>query len=752
MTHQCRFFYFDINSHVCILYLCNNKTNCQINFDKNANFIEFTTSHNVNITNQTNLSEYSTLMPIDKLNSNNSYFVKENKNLLQLTTPVVKDKSELTLNPYKIKNINSKYISNDCQLDYIFENGAIPNSTIAILVTQKPSENVYTIEECGNLCCNQQNCDVGYLQGTTCFFLSCTNLKLCYFTTGESLIGQNDVKQSLVYLKRNGISIFEKLVPSIKKHKDSLQNTKSNKIVFQSKSLDGSCYFSSPIQALFQVWKISQSFYKIILSENLEKCQEICCQHKNCFIAYQHEGYCFAIECKYKQKHKCFKYTHEPYLKNSNMINSQVVFVKHKLYKPQIQVSNIDSVKLFNYSEQIKETTTTPSIFVYDYNKPNIPIPFIYKETYNNYNPPFIQLTPPPTPLFSQYKFEIPKIYQQPEYFQPYLDFNQFRNVYNFNKTNSITYFEEQPVIIKIVPQSLILTQHLSATFHCIVKNPEFTKIKWLKSLDKSLPFYSSSSSSSSYGDSLEPLVSNDRINILDHGYLIINDLHPYDSGYYVCKASSLNNNENTYQQASLSVNDIDECKLNIKSPCKHTCINTIGSYYCKCHKGYKLSKIDNSTCYDIDECQHKSLNSCNQICINEEGSYKCKCLSGYEMDKATQKCQDINECQVLKDPCGKALCKNKLGSYICYCNPEYDYYSPEKMQCIKNQSLFVNEQNLFKRMINSPNFISYVLNMIGYISIVILIIIIIIIICKKCACCKKSNNLENKNSESKTT
>ena len=42
-------------------------------------------------------------------------------------------------------------------------------------------------------------------------------------------------------------------------------------------------------------------------------------------------------------------------------------------------------------------------------------------------------------------------------------------------------------------------------------------------------------------------------------------------------------------------MSDNDECHLDA-SGCNQTCVNTDGSYYCKCETGYYLSK-DNHTC-----------------------------------------------------------------------------------------------------------------------------------------------------------
>ena len=44
---------------------------------------------------------------------------------------------------------------------------------------------------------------------------------------------------------------------------------------------------------------------------------------------------------------------------------------------------------------------------------------------------------------------------------------------------------------------------------------------------------------------------------------------------------------------------DIDECVLD-QDICQHTCINTVGSYYCDCEKGYEL-RDDMKTCKGTD-------------------------------------------------------------------------------------------------------------------------------------------------------
>ncbi|KAM4608519.1 epidermal growth factor-like protein 6 isoform 3-T3 [Polymixia lowei] len=78
---------------------------------------------------------------------------------------------------------------------------------------------------------------------------------------------------------------------------------------------------------------------------------------------------------------------------------------------------------------------------------------------------------------------------------------------------------------------------------------------------------------------------------------------------------------------------DIDECATG-KNLCPYNrqCVNTFGSYYCKCQNGYDLKYVDGKyDCVDLDECaagSHKC--SHHAACLNTEGSYKCRCKSGF--------------------------------------------------------------------------------------------------------------------------
>ncbi|XP_053921621.1 nephronectin isoform X2 [Cuculus canorus] len=78
---------------------------------------------------------------------------------------------------------------------------------------------------------------------------------------------------------------------------------------------------------------------------------------------------------------------------------------------------------------------------------------------------------------------------------------------------------------------------------------------------------------------------------------------------------------------------DIDECATGrVICPRFRHCVNTFGSYICKCHKGFDLMYIGGKyQCHDIDECSlgHHQCGSFSR-CYNTPGSYKCKCKEGF--------------------------------------------------------------------------------------------------------------------------
>uniref|UniRef100_A0A7E4V2M4 EGF-like domain-containing protein n=1 Tax=Panagrellus redivivus TaxID=6233 RepID=A0A7E4V2M4_PANRE len=63
---------------------------------------------------------------------------------------------------------------------------------------------------------------------------------------------------------------------------------------------------------------------------------------------------------------------------------------------------------------------------------------------------------------------------------------------------------------------------------------------------------------------------------------------------------------------------------------CKHLCTDLNGGgFYCHCRDGFQPDPANPFDCIDIDEC--KTNNTCTQGCLNTKGSYLCRCLEDYE-------------------------------------------------------------------------------------------------------------------------
>ncbi len=56
---------------------------------------------------------------------------------------------------------------------------------------------------------------------------------------------------------------------------------------------------------------------------------------------------------------------------------------------------------------------------------------------------------------------------------------------------------------------------------------------------------------------------------------------------------------------------------------CQHECVNTDGSFYCRCRSGYTLS-TDGLTCDDVDECNNAFPCPAGRLCLNTYGNYYC--------------------------------------------------------------------------------------------------------------------------------
>ena len=131
---------------------------------------------------------------------------------------------------------------------------------------------------------------------------------------------------------------------------------------------------------------------------------------------------------------------------------------------------------------------------------------------------------------------------------------------------------------------------------------------------------------------------------------------HIYDTSVYSnCSQSQ------TYQCFNKSIT----CPSNL------VCHNTNISYTCGCPIGYELNVSGN--CIDVNECDKET--SCQHTCVNTEGSFYCICDKGYKQASNGYQCDDINECHEWNGGCEHG-CGNTIGSYQCYCQEGHQLYN----------------------------------------------------------------------------
>ncbi|XP_012673099.2 nephronectin [Clupea harengus] len=129
---------------------------------------------------------------------------------------------------------------------------------------------------------------------------------------------------------------------------------------------------------------------------------------------------------------------------------------------------------------------------------------------------------------------------------------------------------------------------------------------------------------------------------------------------------------------------DVNECGIKPR-PCKHRCVNTLGSYKCYCLNGYMM--MPDNTC----RSRTCALANCQYGCEMKKGEVRCLCPSpGLRLGPDQRTCVDVDECATGLAVCPRSRrCVNTFGSYQCTCHHGFQLrYANGRYQCISDRSL----------------------------------------------------------------
>ncbi|KFP07525.1 Matrilin-2, partial [Calypte anna] len=137
-----------------------------------------------------------------------------------------------------------------------------------------------------------------------------------------------------------------------------------------------------------------------------------------------------------------------------------------------------------------------------------------------------------------------------------------------------------------------------------------------------------------------------------------------------------------------------------VEHRCDHFCINTPGSYVCRCKQGYILN-ADQKTCSTQNLCAVEK-HTCEQICVNTPGSYVCQCYEGYELAADGKNCVIVDYCALDNQGC-QHECVNTKDSYYCRCHPGF-ILNPDKRTCRRPDYCALQDHGCEQECVNTDD------------------------------------------------
>uniref|UniRef100_A0A2K6DDM3 Matrilin-4 n=1 Tax=Macaca nemestrina TaxID=9545 RepID=A0A2K6DDM3_MACNE len=98
---------------------------------------------------------------------------------------------------------------------------------------------------------------------------------------------------------------------------------------------------------------------------------------------------------------------------------------------------------------------------------------------------------------------------------------------------------------------------------------------------------------------------------------------------------------------------------------CEHHCVNSPGSYFCRCQIGFVLQQ-DQRSCRAIDYCSFGN-HSCQHECVSTPGGPRCHCREGHDLQPDGRSCQVRDLCNGVDHGC-EFQCVSEGLSYRCLC------------------------------------------------------------------------------------